>query len=101
MNLDSGGFVSLLLFGLLAAGANPLGGFVLIRSGAHRFGERFLKYHVALRGGSMLPAISLEIGPERFNPCTESLEAKAAADAVAGAMTLLPAGHLLTQLFDQ
>ena len=63
MNPDHVGFAGLLLFGLLAAGANLLGGFVLIRSGAHRFGERFLKYLVALGAGFMLAAIFIEIVP--------------------------------------
>jgi hypothetical protein len=43
---------SILLFGLLAAAANVVGGLVLIKSGAHRLGERFLKYLVALGAGS-------------------------------------------------
>src|SRR5687767_13911500 len=94
MDLDHGGFVGLLLFGLLAAGANLLGGFLLIRSGAHRFGERFLKYMVALGAGFMLAAIFLEIVPESFNLWTEGLEGKPAAEAVVGAMTLLLAGYL-------
>ncbi|HEX5603861.1 MAG TPA: hypothetical protein VFX63_14975, partial [Pyrinomonadaceae bacterium] len=55
---------SILLFGLLAAGANVLGGLVLVKSGAHRYGERFLKYLVALGAGFMLAAIFIEILPE-------------------------------------
>jgi signal transduction histidine kinase len=39
---------SILLYGLLAAGANVVGGLVLVKSGVHRWGERFLKYLVAL-----------------------------------------------------
>ena len=54
---------SILLFGLLAAGANVLGGLVLVKSGAHRYGERFLKYLVALGAGFMLAAIFIEILP--------------------------------------
>src|ERR1044072_9812637 len=54
---------SILLFGLLAAGANVLGGLVLVKSGAHRMGERFLKYLVALGAGFMLAAIFIEILP--------------------------------------
>lgn len=100
MNLDHGGFVGLLLFGLLAAGANLLGGFLLIRSGAHRFGERFLKYLVALGAGFMLAAIFLEIVPESFSLWTRGLEGKAAAESVVGAMTLLLGGYLLIQLFE-
>jgi zinc and cadmium transporter len=100
MNLEHVGFVGLFVFGLLAAGANLLGGFVLIRSGAHRLGERFLKYLVALGAGFMLAAIFIEIVPESFSIWTENLEGKAAAEAVVGAMTLLLAGYLLIQLFE-
>ena len=91
MNSHQVGFAELLLFGLLAAGANLLGGFVLIRSGAHRFGERFLKYLVALGAGFMLAAIFIEIVPESFSIWTEGLEGKGAAEAVVGAMTLYSA----------
>ena len=100
MNPDHVGFAGLLLFGLLAAGANLLGGFVLIRSGAHRLGERFLKYLVALGAGFMLAAIFIEIVPESFSIWTEGLEGKNAAQAVVGAMTLLLGGYLLIQLFE-
>jgi zinc transporter ZupT len=100
MNLDSGGFVSLLLFGLLAAGANLLGGFVLIRSGAHRFGERFLKYLVALGAGFMMAAIFIEIIPESVNIWTSEVSGGSAGEAVVGAMTLLLGGYLLIQLFE-
>jgi zinc transporter ZupT len=100
MNLESGGFVSLLLFGLLAAGANLLGGFVLIRSGAFRFGERFLKYLVALGAGFMLAAIFIEIIPESVSIWTANLDGNSSAEAVVGAMTLLLGGYLLIQLFE-
>src|SRR2546426_6282993 len=100
MNLESGGFVGLLFFGLLAAGANLVGGFVLIRSGAHRFGERFLKYLVALGAGFMLAAIFIEILPKSVSIWTVNLQGKGAAEAVVGAMTLLLAGYLLIQLFE-
>lgn len=100
MDLDSGGFLKLLLFGLLAAGANLLGGFVLIRSGAHRLGERFLKYLVALGAGFMLAAIFIEIVPESVRLWTANLEGESAAEAVIGAMTLLLGGYLLIQLFE-
>lgn len=100
MNPDHIGFGNLLLFGLLAAGANLLGGFVLIRSGAHRLGERFLKYLVALGAGFMLAAIFIEIVPESFTIWTSGVEGKGAPAAVVGAMTLLLGGYLLIQLFE-
>jgi zinc transporter ZupT len=100
MNLDSGGFLSLLFFGLLAAGANLVGGFVLIRSGAHRLGERFLKYLVALGAGFMMAAIFIEIIPESVNIWTSEISGRGAGEAVVGAMTLLLGGYLLIQLFE-
>src|SRR4029453_18871554 len=95
-----GGVVGLLLFGLLAAGANLLGGFVLIKSGAHRFGERFLKYLVALGAGFMMAAIFIEIVPETVSIWTKNLQGAQAAESVVGAMSLLLAGYLLIQLFE-
>lgn len=100
MDLNLGGFAGLLLFGLLAAGANILGGFVLIRSGAHRLGERFLKYLVALGAGFMLAAIFIEIVPQSVRLWTANLEGEKAAASVVGAMTLLLGGYLLIQLFE-
>ncbi len=94
-----GGLAGLLLFGMLAAGANLLGGFVLITSGAHRLGERFLRYLVALGAGFMLAAIFIEIVPEAVSIWTENQKSNAT-HAVVGAMTLLLAGYLLIQLFE-
>lgn len=95
-----GGVGGLLLFGLLAAGANVVGGFVLIKSGAHRLGERFLKYLVALGAGFMMAAIFIEIVPETVGIWTRNLEGEAASTAVIAAMTLLLGGYLLIQLFE-
>src|ERR1700755_2821031 len=86
VNPERLGIAGLLLVGLLAAGANLLGGFVLIRSGMHRFGERFLKYLVALGAGFMLAAIFIEIVPESVSIWTAGVEGKTAAEAVVGAM---------------
>lgn len=90
----------LLLFGLIAAGANIVGGLVLIKAGVHRFGERLLKYFVALGAGFMLAAIFIEILPETVSLWTESRTGEGAAEAVVGAMTLLLAGYLVIQLFE-
>src|SRR6202158_3287487 len=100
MNLDSGGFGALLFFGVLAAAANLIGGLVLIKSGAHRLGERFLKYLVALGAGFMLAAIFIEILPETVSIWTMSHKGANAAQSVLGAMTLLLGGYLLIQLFE-
>lgn len=90
---------SILLFGLLAAGANVLGGLILVKSGAYRLGERFLKYLVALGAGFMLAAIFIEILPETVGIWTRMRD-EPAATAVAGAMTLLLAGYLSIQFFE-
>ena len=100
MEISLGGFTGLLLFGLLAAGANVVGGLVLVKSGAHRLGERFLKYLVALGAGFMLAAIFIEIVPETIAIWTENLAGAPAARSIVGAMTLLLAGYLLIQLFE-
>src|SRR3954471_20137411 len=94
------GLGGLLLFGTLAALANFVGGLLLIKSGAHRFGERFLKYLVALGAGFMLAAIFLEILPETISIWTVNLGGRTAAESVIGAMTLLLGGYLLIQLFE-
>ena len=90
----------LLIFGLRAAGANVVGGVVLVKSGAHRLGERFLKYLVALGAGFMLAAIFIEILPETIGIWTGPLYGEGAARAVVGAMTLLLGGYLSIQLFE-
>jgi zinc transporter ZupT len=91
---------SILLYGLLAAGANVIGGLVLVKSGVHRWGERFLKYLVALGAGFMLAAIFIEILPESVNIWTKTTTGASASQAVVGAMTLLLAGYLLIQLVE-
>jgi zinc transporter ZupT len=92
--------LGLLLFGLLAAGANVVGGLLLLKSGAHRLGKRFLKYLVALGAGFMLAAIFIEILPETIAIWTETTRGETAARAVVGAMTLLLGGYLSIQFFE-
>ena len=91
---------SMLLFGLLAAGANLLGGLVLVKSGAHRLGERFLKYLVALGAGFMLAAIFIEILPVTVDLWATGSRNQSTAESVAGAMTLLLLGYLSIQFFE-
>ena len=85
-------------FGLIAAAAN-LWAASLIKAGAHRLGERFLKYLVALGAGFMLAAIFIEILPETISLWTNG-SSEVAAESVVGAMTLLLAGYLVIQLFE-
>jgi zinc transporter ZupT len=100
MEAAFGGLGGLLLFGTLAALANLVGGLLLIKSGAHRLGERFLKYLVALGAGFMLAAIFIEILPETISIWTNNHQGTNAAHSVVGAMTLLLGGYLLIQLFE-
>src|ERR1700752_5225457 len=93
-------FTGLLFFGLLAAGANVVGGLVLVKSGAHRLGERFLKYLVALGAGFMLAAIFIEILPETVGIWLNHSQGVSASEAIVEAMTLLLAGYLLIQFFE-
>src|SRR3954466_13308015 len=94
------GLGGLLLFGTLAALANFVGGLLLVKSGVHRLGERFLKYLVALGAGFMLAAIFIEILPETVNIWTRNSPGQSAAEAVAGAMALLLLGYLTIQFFE-
>src|SRR5205085_8748906 len=91
---------SILLFGLLAAGANVVGGLLLVQSGVHRWGERFLKYLVALGAGFMLAAIFIEILPETISIWTSRSPGAPTSHAVLGPMTILLAGYLVIQLFE-
>lgn len=91
---------SILLFGLLAAGANVIGGLVLVKAGAHRWGERSLKYMVALGAGFMLAAIFIEILPETIGIWIRTAGDRPPTEAVVEAMTLLLGGYLLIQFFE-
>src|SRR5712692_2490685 len=100
MEAAFGGLGGLLLFGTLAALANLVGGLLLIKSGAHRLGERFLKYLVALGAGFMLAAIFIEILPETVAIWTANTTGANAAQSFMGSMTLLLSRYLLIQLFE-
>jgi zinc transporter ZupT len=91
---------SILLFGLLAAGANVIGGLLLVKSGIYRWGERFLKYLVALGAGFMLAAIFIEILPESIKLWTSTANGESRSELIVWAMTLLLAGYLLIQFFE-
>ncbi|MEO6656514.1 MAG: ZIP family metal transporter [Pyrinomonadaceae bacterium] len=91
-------FIQLLIFGLLAALANMLGGLVLFPSKLHVHYRRFLKYLLALGAGFMLAVTFFEILPE-----TISLWQKMGgegSDDLYVPMFLLLAGYLGTQFFE-
>jgi zinc transporter ZupT len=91
-------FTQLLIFGLLAAFANILGGLTLFPSRLHVHYKRILKYLLALGAGFMLAVTFFEILPktvsiwQKMNP--ES------SDNLYVPMFLLLVGYMLTQFFE-
>jgi zinc transporter ZupT len=93
-------FFQLLLFGIVTALANVLGGFVLFPRGIQKHYKKLLKYLLALGAGFMLAITFVEIlpntiklwaGPETTGTLTEKLF---------WPMVLLLGGYLLTQFFE-
>lgn len=88
-------FVQLLIFGLLAGGANILGGLVLFPSRLHVFYKKTLRYLLALGAGFMLSVTFFELLPN-----TIEIWAKNSAhfsEQLYIPMALLIAGYLITQ----
>src|SRR5687768_11218783 len=91
-------FLQLLIFGLLAALANILGGLILFPSRLHGTYRRFLKYLLALGAGFMLAVTFFEILPKTF-----SLWHRPDAEGNGNLyvpMALFLGGYLLTQFFE-
>ena len=90
-------FVQTLVFGLLAASANVLGGLTLFPWKLHAEYRRFLRYLLALGAGFMLAVTVVEILPnavtlwQKTNPTAEGLTIP---------MLLLLGGYLLTQFLE-
>jgi len=82
-------YLQLVAFGLLAAGGNVLGGFLITRSPVAN--QQRLRYLIALGAGFMLAAIFLEVIPEVTNQWNEN---------VGTAMGLVLAGYLLLQFVE-
>ncbi len=91
-------FLQLLIFGLLAALANVLGGLILFPSKLHHNYKRLLRYLLALGAGFMLSVTIFEILPQsvvlwqKSNPLT--------VEDLYFPMLLLMGGYLLTQFFE-
>ncbi len=91
-------FIKLLIFGLLAALANVLGGLILFPSRLHHNYKRLLRYLLALGAGFMLAVTIFEILPEsvilwqKATPLT--------IEDLYPPMLLVMAGYLLTQFFE-
>ena len=91
-------FFQLLIFGLLAAIANVLGGLVLFPSHLHRNYKRFLKYLLALGAGFMLAVTIFEILPKSMTLWQRSTPASS--EDLYIPMLLVLGGYLLTQFVE-
>ena len=93
-------FVSLqlLIFGLLAALANVLGGLILFPGKLHKTYKSSLKYLLALGAGFMLAITFYEIIPKTILIWQKSSGGQL--DDLSVPMSLLLAGYLLTQFFE-
>jgi zinc transporter ZupT len=92
-------FLQLLLFGILAAAANVLGGLILFPRGIHKKYKNFLKYILALGAGFMLSVVFIDVLPkvvELWQKGKTSFDA----EALMFPMILLLGGYLLTQFFE-
>ncbi len=91
-------FLQLLIFGIIAAAANVLGGLILFPSRLHSRSKRVLKYVLALGAGYILAVTFIEIIPksvllwQRTNPET--------ATNLYIPMLLILGGYMLTQFFE-
>lgn len=92
-------FIQLLIFGIIAALANVLGGLILFPPGIHKNLKKILKYILALGAGFMLSVVFIDILPEviglwqkKGNPFDS--------ETLIYPMILLLVGYLLTQFFE-
>ena len=92
-------FVSLqlILFGVLAALANVLGGLILFPGKLHTTYKKSLKYLLALGAGFMLAVTFFEILPKTILIWQRSASSP---EDLSAPMILLLAGYLLTQFFE-
>ncbi len=90
----------MLLFGIIVAGANVLGGLILFPSTIHRNYKRFLKYILALSAGFMLALTFIEILPKTIKLWQSPENLPLAGENLYLPMALLLGGYLLTQFFE-
>lgn len=91
--------IQLLVFGLIAASANVLGGLILFPVGVHKKYKNILKYILALGAGFMLAVSFIDVLPEVVEIWLKK-ETSATAEALIVPMILLLFGYLLTQFFE-
>lgn len=93
------GLVQLLIFGLIAASANVLGGLILFPIGVHKTYKKLLKYILALGAGFMLAVSFVDVLPEVVEIWLKN-ENSVSAESLIVPMVLLLVGYLLTQFFE-
>lgn len=91
--------LQLLLFGILAALANVLGGLILFPGKLHTTYKKSLKYLLALGAGFMLAVTFFEILPKTIL-IWQKTSTGSGPDSLSLPMILLLAGYLLTQFFE-
>ncbi len=91
--------VQLVIFGLIAALANVLGGLILFPIGVHKTYKKLLKYILALGAGFMLAVSFIDVLPEVIELWIKKTNSPTA-DSLIYPMILLLVGYLLTQFFE-
>ena len=92
-------FLQLLIFGIVAALANVLGGLILFPRGIHQNLKKILKYILALGAGFMLSVVFIEVLPEVVELWQKKTNVFTS-EALIYPMVLLLVGYLLTQFFE-
>jgi zinc transporter ZupT len=93
-------FVQLMVFGLLAAAANVLGGLILFPSGLQNKYRQYLKYLLALGAGFMLAVTFFEILPNSIALWQMANGGPGNGGRLYVPMMLVLVGYLLTQFFE-
>jgi zinc transporter ZupT len=89
-------FSQLLIFGLLAAVANVLGGLILFPSKIHSDYKKLLRFILALGAGFMLSVAFIEVLPKTI----ELWQTPGKESSLYTPMVLLLVGYMLTQFFE-
>jgi len=92
-------FVQLLLFGMVAALANVLGGLILFPVGVQKTYKKSLKYILALGAGFMLAVSFIDVLPEVIEIWLKKSSSQSS-EVLLFPMVLLLSGYLLTQFFE-
>lgn len=96
----SASFIQLLVFGIIVAAANILGGLILFAAKIHRNYERLIKYVLALGAGFMLSVTFIEVLPKTIKIWESTEGSGHTGENLYMPMVLLLAGYLLTQFFE-